>query len=106
MSDPRASSASSLPHDDQSVISGGRRSILIHDGKRPRRSETNQSIHFAERQETFTIPEPPEEELPEFFTEEERLRALGSAKELAEAALSDDKVERVEQVGRRVWEEA
>lgn len=76
---------------------GGRQSILVHEGQRLHRLDTSQSIHFAERQETFTIPEPSPEEFPEFCDEEERSRAIAAAKELAEAALteeSDDRIDR------------
>ena len=67
----------------------GAHSILVHEG-RPRRAETEQSIHFSDRQETFSIPNPAEEDLPEFCDEEEKERAIAAAKKLAEEALADE----------------
>lgn len=76
-------------------------SILVHEGKRARHQDTSQSIHFAERQETFTIPEPSPEELPDFCDEEERARAIAAAKELAEAALTDESDDRIDRVRKQ-----
>ncbi|KAL8428920.1 hypothetical protein Efla_005708 [Eimeria flavescens] len=72
-------------------------SIMLHDGK-PRRVGSAYSIHFADTADTLTIPEPPEEDLPEFYDEEERIRAMGSAKLLAEAALADESGDQTEQL--------
>ncbi|OEH77049.1 hypothetical protein cyc_05137 [Cyclospora cayetanensis] len=82
-----------------SLTPSSRRSILVHDGKRSRHQGTAQSIHFAPREETFLVPEPSQDELPDFDDEEEKERALKAAKELAEAVLLEEDKRGREQVG-------
>ncbi|XP_026191301.1 uncharacterized protein LOC34621544 [Cyclospora cayetanensis] len=81
-----------------SLTPSSRRSILVHDGKRSRHQGTAQSIHFAPREETFLVPEPSQDELPDFDDEEEKERALKAAKELAEAVLLEEDKRGREQV--------
>ncbi|KAL8449449.1 hypothetical protein Emed_003100 [Eimeria media] len=63
---------------------------MVHEGRRSRRFDTKQAIHFAAMPESVAIPEPSPEDLPEFYDEEERIRAIAAAKELAGAALADE----------------
>lgn len=96
MADSSIHSLPSTPRGNDIHYAGRTHSILIHEGKRARRQETTQSIHFAETQETFTIPEPALEDLPEFCDDDERARAIAAAKELAEAALTDESDDRID----------
>ncbi|KAL8436321.1 hypothetical protein ACSSS7_001872 [Eimeria intestinalis] len=85
-----AHSTVSTPRMKDVLYAAAKPLVMVGEGRRSHRFDTTQAIHFAPTPESVAIPEPPVEDLPEFYDEEERIRALGSAKELAVAALADE----------------
>ncbi|KAL8453018.1 hypothetical protein Emag_002104 [Eimeria magna] len=90
MSSTPAYSTVSTPRVKDVLFAAAKPSITVREGMRSHPSDAIQPIHFAPTPESVAIPEPSLEDLPAFYNEEERIRALAAAKELAGAALADE----------------
>ncbi|KAL8269832.1 hypothetical protein Esti_006246 [Eimeria stiedai] len=90
MSSTPAHSTVGTPRMKDALFAAARPSIMVREGQRARHYEGTHAIHFAPTPESVAIPEPSVEDLPDFYDEEERIRALEAAKELAGAALANE----------------